>query len=116
MQIVDEALASLPAALREKIDNVEIRVVRAPTRRQSRGPGGEPGGALYGLYEGIPYGQRGPDYQMELPDRITLFRDAIERSGGTRKERVRCIQETVLHEIGHYFGLDDDALEELGVG
>jgi predicted Zn-dependent protease with MMP-like domain len=71
---------------------------------------------LYGLYEGVPYGQRGPDYQMTLPDRITLFKRAIERDSPTRAEMIRCSQETGPQEIGHYFGMDDRQLDELGIG
>jgi len=115
-KVVREALESLPEALRAKIDNVEIRVVESPNRRQAREWGGGRQPALYGLYEGTPYGERGPDYSLRLPDRITIFKRAIERDCRTRPEMVRCIQETVLHELGHYFGLDDDQLDELGIG
>ncbi len=110
--VIREALDSLPEPLRKKIDNVEIRVAESPGRRG--GGGREP--ALYGLYEGTPYGDRGPDYSMRLPDRITIFKRAIERDCRTRPEMIRCIQETVLHEIGHYFGLDEERLDELGIG
>jgi predicted Zn-dependent protease with MMP-like domain len=115
-KIVEQAVASLPETFRRKIENVDFRVVESPNRRQSResGDGREP--RLYGLYEGTPYGERGPDYHLRLPDRITIFKRAIERDCKTREEMVKCIQETVLHEIGHYFGLDDDQLEELGLG
>jgi predicted Zn-dependent protease with MMP-like domain len=114
-KVVEEAVASLPEKFRAKIDNVDFRVAESPNRRQRRGPGKrEP--SLYGLYEGIPYGQRGPQYNMALPDRITIFRRAIERDCRSRKEMLKCIQETVLHEIGHYFGLDDRQLDDLGIG
>lgn len=111
-QIVEEAVAALPETFRRKIENVEFRVAESPNKRQSR-PHSE---GLYGLYEGTPYGQRGPDYQMSMPDRITLFKRAIEADHRTRSGMIRCIQETVLHEIGHYFGLDDRQLDELGIG
>ena len=110
--VVAEAVASLPEAFRKKIENVSFHVVESPHRR--RATGREP--SLYGLYEGIPVGQRGPDYQMALPDRITIFKRAIVRDCKTRAGMVKCIRETVLHEIGHYFGLDDDQLDRLGIG
>lgn len=115
-KVVEEAIASLPEAFRKKIDNVQFRVAESPTKRQARqDPGGrEP--TLYGLYEGTPYGDRGPDYNLRMPDRITIFKRAIERDCPTRHEVIKCIQETVLHEIGHYFGLDDEQLDELGIG
>ncbi len=115
-KIVEEAVASLPEAFRRRIDNVEFRVAESPNRRQSRGQDGGRQPSLYGLYEGVPFGQRGPEYSMALPDRITIFKRAIERDCRTRPEMVKCIQETVLHEIGHYFGLDDEQLDALGIG
>lgn len=115
-KVVQEAIASLPEGLRKKIDNVEFRVVESPNRRQAGQFGGGRQPCLYGLYEGTPYGDRGPDYQMRLPDRITIFKRAIERDCKTRADMVKCIQETVLHEIGHYFGMDDDQLDEFGIG
>ena len=116
-KVVEEAVAALPELFRSKIENVEFRVAESPNRRQS----GQKGASdrvptLYGLYEGTPYGDRGPDYSLRLPDRITIFKRSIERDCKTRPEMLKCIQETVLHEIGHYFGLDDDQLDDLGIG
>jgi len=116
-KVVVEAVAALPEMFRKKIENVEFRVAESPNRRQS-GPKGsnarQP--SLYGLYEGTPYGDRGSDAGIRLPDQITIFKRSIERDCKTRPEMVKCIQETVLHEIGHYFGLDDDQLDDLGIG
>jgi predicted Zn-dependent protease with MMP-like domain len=115
-KVVEEAVASLPDALRSKIVNVEFHVAESPNQRQGRhwGSGREPN--LYGLYEGTPLGERGADDSMRLPDRITLFKRAIERDCKTRAQIVKCIQETVLHEIGHYFGFDDEDLDGFGIG
>ena len=116
-RIVDEAVKSLPAAFGERIENVIIRVAESPNRRQSRGPerkGHEP--SLYGLYEGVPRTERSVDDSFREPDRITIFKRAIERDHKSRVTMVKCIQETVLHELGHYFGLDDSQLDELGYG
>lgn len=115
-QVVREAVQALPEALRRKIDNVEIRIAESPSRRQSREWGGGRLPPLYGLYEGTPYGERGREYTLRLPDRITLFKRAIERDCRTRPEMIRCIRETVLHELGHYFGLDEHQLDDLGLG
>lgn len=114
-KIVKEAVEALPETLRSKLENITFRVAESPNKRQSGGGGGRTP-QLYGLYEGVPYGQRGPDYQMVGPDRITIFKRAIERDCGTREEMIRCIQETVFHEIGHFFGFDDRQLDELGIG
>jgi predicted Zn-dependent protease with MMP-like domain len=116
-RIVEEALRSLPAAFRDRIDNIVIRVAESPNRRQSRSTntqGHET--SLYGLYEGVPRPERSVRTAYELPDRITIFKRAIERDHKSRAAMVRCIQETVLHELGHYFGLDDNQLDELGYG
>ena len=116
-RIVEEAVKSLPDAFRSRIENVVIRVAESPNRRQSRTTevrGREP--ALYGLYEGIPKTERSVDESLQPPDRITIFKRAIERDHRSRPAMVKCIQETVLHELGHYFGLDDSKLDELGYG
>jgi len=116
-RIVEEAVKSLPEAFRKRIENVAIRVAESPNRRQSRSPdpkGHEP--SLYGLYEGVPRTERAVDDSFQQPDRITIFKRAIERDHRSRAGMVKCIQETVLHELGHYFGLDDSQLDELGYG
>jgi len=116
-KVVEEAVAALPEMFRKRIENVEFRVAESPNRRQSgskSGAGREP--SLYGLYEGTPIGDRGSGDSLRLPDRITIFKRAIERDCRSRVEMVKCIQETVFHEIGHYFGLDDDQLDDLGIG
>ena len=116
-RIVEEAVKALPAQFRDRIENVVIRVSESPNRRQSKGqdtPSREP--ALYGLYEGTPRTERHVDDSFRPPDRITIFKRAIERDCKTRPAMIQCIQETVLHELGHYFGLDDTQLDELGYG
>jgi predicted Zn-dependent protease with MMP-like domain len=116
-RIVDEAVKALPEKFRSRIENVVFRVAESPNRRQSRpqdAKGHEP--SLYGLYEGVPRTERGVDDSFREPDRITIFKRAIERDHRSKTAMVKCIQETVLHELGHYFGLDDSQLDELGYG
>lgn len=116
-RIVEEAVKSLPDDFRDRIENVVIRVAESPNRRQSRTQdvrGREP--SLYGLYEGVPKTERSVDDAVQTPDRITIFKRAIERDHRSRTAMVKCIQETVLHELGHYFGLDDSQLDQLGYG
>lgn len=110
-KVVEEALASLPEEFRSRLENVEFRVQESPNRRQS---GRQP--ELYGLYEGVPIGERSASEGIDYPSRITLYKRAIERDCPTRPEMVKCIQETVLHEIGHHFGFDDEDLDEFGIG
>ena len=116
-RIVEEAVQALPAAFREKIENVVFRVAESPNRRQSRArEAGAREPSLYGLYEGVPRTERSADESFREPDRITIFKRAIERDHKSRAAMVKCIQETVLHELGHYFGLDDHQLDQLGYG
>ena len=111
-KIVKEALESLPAPLRDKLDNVEVLVRESPDRKQT----GEHGPGLYGLYEGVSLDQRTHDFQGALPDRITIFKRSIERDFPERAEMLKCIRETVIHEVGHFFGFDDDDLDRMGIG
>lgn len=116
-RIVEEAVRSLPDSFRTKIENVVIRVAESPNRRQSKPRDSkDPEPSLYGLYEGVPRTQKEISDAYSLPDRITIFKRAIERDHKSRTAIVKCIQETVLHEVGHYFGLDDSQLDELGYG
>ncbi|HEY8108325.1 MAG TPA: metallopeptidase family protein [Gaiellaceae bacterium] len=96
-------MASLPPDLRAAIQNIEISV-------EDEHPG-EPD--LYGLYEGVPLPERG-DWAGVLPDRIRIFRLPLVESFPDPAELDAEIRITVLHELAHYFGLDEDRLDELG--
>jgi predicted Zn-dependent protease with MMP-like domain len=115
-KVVEEAVAGLPELFRGKLENVEFHVAESPNRRQSKadGKGREP--QLYGLYEGLSLPDRAPDTPLEFPSRITIFKRAIERDCKSRADMVKCIQDTVLHEIGHHFGFDDAQLDQFGIG
>lgn len=71
-----------------------------------------PGDTLFGLYSGIPLTQRTTEYGMVLPDRITIFRRPLMEWCQTEEELVEEVHRTVLHEVGHYFGLDEKELEK----
>jgi predicted Zn-dependent protease with MMP-like domain len=100
---VRRVMASLPPDLLAAIDNVEISV-------EDEHPD-EPD--LYGLYEGVPLTERG-DWAGVLPDRIRIFRLPLVESFPDPAELDAEIRITVLHEVAHYFGLDEDRLDELG--
>ena len=100
---VKAALDSLPAHLAAALENVAVVI-------EDEHPD-DPD--LYGLYEGIPLPERG-DMAGELPDRITIFRLPLEDEFDDPHDLEREIRITVLHELGHYFGLDEDRLAELG--
>ncbi len=73
-----------------------------------------PANSLLGLYEGIPLTERGIDYSATMPDRITIYKANICRVCKTEAEVVEQIRRTVIHEVAHHFGIDDDRLDELG--
>jgi predicted Zn-dependent protease with MMP-like domain len=100
---VDLVLRSLPAELREAIRNVEITVEEEHPEDPD----------LFGLYEGVPLPERG-DWAGSLPDRIRIFRRPLVESFPDPAELEAEIRITVLHEVAHYFGIDEDRLEDLG--
>ena len=102
-EMVAVALDSLPAELGRLMSNVAVTVEHGP---------GPPG--LLGLYEGIPLTSRTTQYAGVLPDRITIYRLAICAICRTEDEVAAEVRRTVIHEVGHHFGIDDDRLDELG--
>jgi predicted Zn-dependent protease with MMP-like domain len=111
--LVDEALMDLPPYFASRLENVEVVIDRAATPHQ-RHRAGHQGGTLLGLYEGVPLTERGINYHLALPDRITLFQDAIESVCESPEEMRHEVRHTVVHEIAHFFGISDDRLRELG--
>lgn len=113
-RIVEDALAGLPPAFAERLDNVAVVVRDEPTEEDLVEAGLEPDEELFGLYVGVPLTDRA-DYHMVLPDRILIFRGPHERHFED-DELLEQIQRTVVHEVAHYFGIDDDRLHALGYG
>ncbi len=110
-RLVDDAVDSLPDDLLGYLDNVQITVEDVPPAD----PVGEGEELLLGLYQGVPRPER--EHGMaELPDRITLFRRPLELRARNRHELAELVRDTVVHEIAHHFGIDDDRLDELGWG
>jgi predicted Zn-dependent protease with MMP-like domain len=101
--MVVAALDSLPEDLGRLMRNVAVTVEHGP---------GRPG--LLGLYQGIPLTSRTSQYAGVLPDRITIYRRAICAICDSEAEVVEQVRRTVIHEVGHHFGIDDDRLTELG--
>jgi predicted Zn-dependent protease with MMP-like domain len=109
-RIVSEVLTTLPEPFRERFSNVAVVVEEWPDAdAEAEGADGEETDLL-GLYQGVPYGQRQTDYHLVLPDRITIYRQPILATSRSEAEAREEIRLTVLHEIGHYFGLGDDEL------
>ena len=111
--LVDRALRSIPQRFRPYLRNVVVRSDARPTGKLLRETGLGPGETLYGIYEGVPLTERTHEEPV-LPDRITVFREPLLRDfGGDEDETVRQIMLTVLHEVGHHFGLEEAVLDEL---
>ena len=105
-ELVAEALDTLPPELARMMDNVVVFV-------ENQKPG-RPG--LLGLYEGVPLTSRGQHYAGHLPDRITIFRLPIQRRCASREQVVEQVRITVVHEVAHHFGIEEERLHELGYG
>ena len=113
-ELVERAVEGLPPELSRLLDNVAIVVDDWPDYSTPL-VSDSPGETLYGLYEGVPLTERGAGYYGVLPDKITIFRGPLERDF-TQDELEEQVRITVVHEIAHYFGFDEERLEELGWG
>ncbi len=109
--LVGDALDSIPEELGSQMENVVVLVEEWPTPAQLRGRGG----MLLGLYEGVDLTRRGPmSYDGAAPDRITIFQGSLQEISRDEADLTARVRTTVLHEVGHHFGLSDDRLRELG--
>lgn len=112
-QAITEALRDIPPRFRHALANIGIAMADEPDARERATMDGTEG-ELLGLYEGVPLPQRTNSYGGVMPDIITIFKGPHERVCATRGQLVEQIRKTVLHEIGHYFGFDDDYLHSHG--
>lgn len=116
-RLAAEALDGLPEEFLVHIENVDVVIKEWPSADQLADAGLEKHErtGLLGLYEGVPLTDRDTGYAGFLPDRITLFQGPIQAVAGSDAEAIRAeVRTTVVHEVGHYFGIDDDRLDELG--
>jgi predicted Zn-dependent protease with MMP-like domain len=113
-QMVVAALDALPAEFAEVFQNVEVIVEANPRPQHRRAVGLKPWQTLYGLYQGVPLTERTHHYGLVAPDTITIFREPLLRDFPQPEQLRAQIRRTVLHEIAHFFGIDDDRLHELG--
>ncbi len=111
---VVQALETLPDEIKEMMSNVAVTVAEYPTEAQRRSVGLGPHQSLYGLYQGVPLTQRTSSYGMAPPDLITIFMYPMVYHHRTPEAIRKQVQKTVLHEIGHHFGLGEKRLRELG--
>jgi predicted Zn-dependent protease with MMP-like domain len=108
-------LEELPEEFRDRLHNVEVVVEKRPTKSELRSLGLDPQrDTLYGLYQGTPLPERSALDPPLLPDKITIYSEALVRDFPDPAELREQIRVTVLHEIAHYFGMDDDEIDKLG--
>jgi predicted Zn-dependent protease with MMP-like domain len=110
---VADALASIPRRFRDAMENIAIVVEDEPSRDLLEEMEIEPPDTLLGLYQGVPLTERRWDYGNALPDRVLIFQGPHERESEDEDDLVVCIAETLIHEIGHYFGLSEEEIEEI---
>ena len=108
-KLVGEALDSLPEEFAKKLNNVAVVVEDESTLYQLRKSKILPTSLLFGLYEGVPQTKRGA-YYSALPDKITIFKNSILYVSKTEEDVREQVRSTVIHEIGHHFGLSDEEL------
>ena len=109
--VIRETMSGLPEWVQDALDNIEILVLDEAD--EDLDPDGE---GLLGLYVGMPLPERGVDYAGELPDVIYIFRLPHLELGLPPGELEEEIARTLIHEVAHYFGIDDDHLDEIGWG
>ncbi|MEW5991102.1 MAG: metallopeptidase family protein [Chloroflexota bacterium] len=114
-RLVDRALATIPSPFRESLAEVAVVIEDWPSDDQLADNDLEPEDVLYGLYEGVPRTEWAAD-QAIVPNRITLFRVPLEEDYPDPRDLAEEVRITVIHELAHHLGIDDDRLEELGVG
>jgi predicted Zn-dependent protease with MMP-like domain len=109
--LVESALKKLPRQFREKMANIVVVVEDWADEETLREMGIEPPDTLYGLYRGVDITRRDSSYGNVLPDTIHIYQGPIEEDCADREEMAELVREVVIHEIGHYFGLDDETME-----
>lgn len=116
ISLVHRALRDVPQPFRQHLREVDIVVKRRPGREDLRQAGLGAGESMYGFYQGVPLTERGASHGMVLPDVIHIYQEPLEEDFADERELIAEIRTTVLHEVAHFFGIDDDHLDEIGMG
>ncbi|HZM74026.1 MAG TPA: metallopeptidase family protein [Candidatus Polarisedimenticolia bacterium] len=114
-RLVDRALAGIPSPFREHLREVAIVIEDEASLEQLRENGLDDDDALYGLYEGVPRTEWGAELAI-VANKISLFRIPLEEDFPNPDDLAAEVRATVIHELAHHLGIDDDRLDELGVG
>jgi predicted Zn-dependent protease with MMP-like domain len=112
--LISDAIGDLPDEFRLKLENIAIIVQDYPSKELLDQVCVSPGDTLFGLYEGVPLTKRGFFEAPLIPDRILIFQRAIEDECNSPEEIKEELKTTLVHEIAHFFGMDDDYLKEIG--
>jgi predicted Zn-dependent protease with MMP-like domain len=115
-ELVERALAELPEPFAAHLDEVPVEVRQRPTRKQLQSVGLGEDDLLLGLYQGRPLTERSVMDSGNLPDVIYVFQEDVETVSDTEADLIEEVRKTVLHELGHHYGMDEDDLDELGYG
>jgi predicted Zn-dependent protease with MMP-like domain len=110
-RLVREAVSSLPEELKNQLENVAVMIEENPPAQGTARE--DPGEDLLGLYQGIMKKDRGFWYGNVLPDQIIIYRKPLERMSSSLDDLKENVRQTVVHEIGHYFGFDEEELQRL---
>jgi predicted Zn-dependent protease with MMP-like domain len=111
-KLVQQSLRRLPRRFKKKLENISIEVEDRPSAELLRDMG-ITSGTLFGLYQGVPLTQREWNYGNILPDRIVIYQRPIESAAASPEQVEEMVLDTVMHEIGHYFGFSDKELYEM---
>jgi predicted Zn-dependent protease with MMP-like domain len=115
-RLVERALGTLPPAFKARLANIAVVIEDWPDEETLADLGIDPPDTLYGLYRGVDLPHRDSTYANVLPDTITIYQGPIEEDAENRRAMAEMVRETVMHELGHYFGLDDEALHRIEDG
>ncbi len=109
--LVESSLTTLPRAFRDRLANIAVVVEDWADEQTLAEMGIEPPDTLYGLYRGVDLTRRDSGYGNVLPDTIHIYQGPIEQDCADPEEMVDLVRDVVIHEVGHYFGLDDETME-----
>ena len=112
-RLVAKAVRSLPRKFKDKLENVAVVVEDWADDETLAEMGIEPPDTLYGLYRGVDLPHRDSSYGNVLPDTVTIYQGPIEEDCADQAEMAQVVRETVIHELGHYFGLDDETMHRI---
>lgn len=113
-RLVQKAMDEIPPAMRDYLDNIVVEIEPMPSKEDLVETGIDDPADLLGLYHGVPLTERSVEELPMLPDRVTIYQRNIEEICETPEEIVEQVRTTVLHEIGHFFGLDEEDLFDVG--